>query len=275
LITRRITYIVRPGDTLFSISRMFNASVDDIVRENNIINPALIYPGMQLVIPLRGVLYTVRPGDTVYDIAMRFGVPYEAIIYANNLVYPYVIYPNTTIFIPGGRESGTDGIPPRPSTQYPFPPYYGYPYPPCYGYPMPCPPFGGYPFPQQPAPIPTPTPPSVPTMPEPGEYFTYTVKPGDTLYELAMLFCTTVDAIARANNIKDPNKIDVGQRLRIPVSEGRLRYYTVRPGDSLYEIAKRYNTTIESIAKANDIADPAKIYPGQRLVIIVGCKPDP
>ncbi len=43
--------------------------------------------------------------------------------------------------------------------------------------------------------------------------------------------------------------------------------YTVKKGDTLWEIAKKYNTTVEKLAKDNGIKNPNLIYPGQRLVI--------
>ena len=43
--------------------------------------------------------------------------------------------------------------------------------------------------------------------------------------------------------------------------------YTVKAGDTLGEIAKKYNTTYQKIAKDNNISDPNKIYVGQKLVI--------
>lgn len=44
--------------------------------------------------------------------------------------------------------------------------------------------------------------------------------------------------------------------------------YKVQPGDSLWKIAKRFDTTIERILMVNDIEDPNKIYPGQKILII-------
>lgn len=44
--------------------------------------------------------------------------------------------------------------------------------------------------------------------------------------------------------------------------------YTVQPGDSLWTIAKRFDTTIERILMVNDIEDPDKIYPGQKILIV-------
>ena len=48
----------------------------------------------------------------------------------------------------------------------------------------------------------------------------YTIKPGDTLSELAVRFHTTTDALARANGIVDPNKIYAGRTLMVPDSLG-------------------------------------------------------
>lgn len=65
-----------------------------------------------------------------------------------------------------------------------------------------------------PAPSPTPTP--TPAPAEPSR--TYSVKPGDTLSEIAQQFGTTVDAIVQANHIENPNLIQVGQQLVIPAA---------------------------------------------------------
>lgn len=60
----------------------------------------------------------------------------------------------------------------------------------------------------------------------------------------------------------------------VPIDEDTLNsiasmtVYIVQKGDTLWEIAKRYNTTIEDIAEINDIENPDKIYPGQRLLIL-------
>ncbi|MGB9809895.1 MAG: LysM peptidoglycan-binding domain-containing protein, partial [Caldanaerobacter sp.] len=110
MITIEIPYVVQPGDTIFSIARKFNTSVEAIITRNGIINPSLIYPGQRLIIPVKGDYYTVQPGDTVYLIAQRFNVPYETIIYVNNLNYPYNIYPGQKLFIPGITAS----YPPSP-----------------------------------------------------------------------------------------------------------------------------------------------------------------
>jgi len=63
----------------------------------------------------------------------------------------------------------------------------------------------------------------------------YVVRRGDTLYTIARLFSTTVQAIAAANGITDINVIEVGQELLIP--GWTYQTYTVRPGDTLSRVA--------------------------------------
>ncbi|MBI2862404.1 MAG: LysM peptidoglycan-binding domain-containing protein [Chloroflexi bacterium] len=46
--------------------------------------------------------------------------------------------------------------------------------------------------------------------------------------------------------------------------------YTVQPNDNLWDIAQRYGTTVDAIAKANNIADPTMIQPDQQLIIPSG-----
>ena len=118
--------------------------------------------------------------------------------------------------------------------------------------------------------FPTPDPQPVPPQPATG---TYTVKPGDTLSGIAGKYGTTYQELARINNIPDPNKISVGQVLRLsgatpppaPVNGGQV--YTVKPGDTLSAIGTKYGVSYQTIASANNISDPNKIYVGQRLTI--------
>jgi len=92
----------------------------------------------------------------------------------------------------------------------------------------------------------------------------YTVRPGDTLWTIAEKFNTSVNDIARYNGIAEPDEIFPTQRLRIPVtSPPSSRWYIVRPGDSLFRIADRFNTTIPELVRLNQLRDPNVIYVGQ------------
>lgn len=96
---------------------------------------------------------------------------------------------------------------------------------------------------------------------------TYVVKSGDTLSSIASKYGTTYQKLAEYNNIKNPNIINVGQVIKIPASGSKPITYTVKSGDTLSSIAKKYNTTYQKIAKDNNISNPNVISVGQKLII--------
>ena len=111
----------------------------------------------------------------------------------------------------------------------------------------------------------------------------YTVRWGDTLYSIARRHGATVQAIAQASGISNTSFIRVGQVLCIPTGEAPPPpptppsdgYYTVQRGDTLSSIARRYGTTVQAIAQANQIYNPSLIHVGQVLLIPSGGTPIP
>ncbi len=100
----------------------------------------------------------------------------------------------------------------------------------------------------------------------------YTVQPGDTLAIIARRNGMTVQALAQANHLVNPNLIYVGQSLLVPTGTGGAlklggAAYVVQAGDTLARIAARYGTSVWALAQANSIANPSMIYVGQRLWI--------
>ena len=98
----------------------------------------------------------------------------------------------------------------------------------------------------------------------------YVVKSGDTLFSIANKFNVTVQAIKNINNLSS-NILNVGQELVIPKEEtpstsGEFINYTVKAGDSLYKIAKEYNTTVNAIMNVNNLTSNA-LQVGQVLKI--------
>lgn len=89
-ITTNNTYVVQNGDSLYSISRMYGISVDDIKNANNLTSNILTI-GQVLTIPTDDVssntsnLYVVKKGDSLWSIANRFGVSINQIRMINNL----------------------------------------------------------------------------------------------------------------------------------------------------------------------------------------------
>jgi len=101
---------------------------------------------------------------------------------------------------------------------------------------------------------------------------TYTVQSGDTLYAIARRYGVTVDEILGRNpEITDPSMIYPGQEITIPGAAQET--YTVRAGDTLYRIARRYGLTLDQILRSNpQITNPAEIYPGQVINIPASAK---
>jgi len=108
---------------------------------------------------------------------------------------------------------------------------------------------------------------------QPGGPGVHIVQPGENLFRIALRYGTTVDAIARANHIVNPWFIYVGQRLNIPGGKdpmppgqpGPGRTHVVQRGETLYSIALRYDTTVQALMVANNLANSNLIYVGQVL----------
>lgn len=81
----------------------------------------------------------------------------------------------------------------------------------------------------------------------------YVVKPGDSLWLIAQKYHTTVAAIKQLNGLSG-DMLSVGQVLKIPASQTPAIQYTVKPGDSLWLIAQKYNTTVAAIKQLNGLS---------------------
>lgn len=108
-----------------------------------------------------------------------------------------------------------------------------------------------------------------------GSDTVYTVKAGDTLSGIAAKYGTTYQALASYNGISNPNKISVGQKIKIPSAGssgststgGGDTVYTVKAGDTLSGIAAKHGTTYQALASYNGISNPNKISVGQKIKI--------
>ncbi len=222
-------YTVQPGDTMFTIARKFNVSLDALIAANpQITDPSRLVPGQTVCVPT-GTMppggcppntfsYTVQPGDSMYTIAQRFNVSLDALIATNPQISdPSRIVPGQTVCVPTGTTSPS-GCPPNT--------------------------------------------------------FVYTVQPGDTMFLIARRYGISLDALINANpQVANPNQIKPGQKLCVPTgSSGPCppgsTTYTVRPGDSMYLIAQRFGVSLNSLIRANpQISDPSRITPGQTVCI--------
>ena len=97
----------------------------------------------------------------------------------------------------------------------------------------------------------------------------HVVQPGQNLFRIALQYGMDVNTLAQYNNIANPHVIYVGQKIRIPGSGGSGPggyTYTVQPGDTLTNIAMRFNTTVAGLKSANNLTSDI-IYVGQVLNI--------
>ena len=93
---------------------------------------------------------------------------------------------------------------------------------------------------------------TLPTKDDINEYEFYIVQKGDSLYQIARKYNTDVDTIKKINNLSS-NILSIGYRIKVPkINEGNV-IYIVKSGDSLYQIAKKYNTTVNDIKSLNNL----------------------
>lgn len=116
-------------------------------------------------------------------------------------------------------------------------------------------------------------------------YAYHRIRSGDTLSHLAVKYRTTIKAIARANHVRTKSLLRLGKRLRIPVrgavpkppkqaprktkkkpAVSRIRH-RIQSGDSLWSLAKLYNTTVEEIKKTNKLKNE-QLNLGQEIIVI-------
>lgn len=80
------TYIVREGDTVSGIAKMFGVSVNTVLWANNLTSKSVLRPGNTLVIlPVSGIMYTVKKGDTISQIAKKYKADTDEITAYNDL----------------------------------------------------------------------------------------------------------------------------------------------------------------------------------------------
>ncbi|MBC8412615.1 MAG: LysM peptidoglycan-binding domain-containing protein [Nitrospira sp.] len=116
----------------------------------------------------------------------------------------------------------------------------------------------------------------VPQWIPPQDAFAYhRVKRGETLSVIAAKYRTTVSKITQANNIRKKHFIRIGQKLKIPLRDGVIGSvyaskmpaggkYKIKKGDSLWLIAKKFNTNTKNLQKINKLKS-TRLYVGQIL----------
>ena len=107
----------------------------------------------------------------------------------------------------------------------------------------------------------------LPTLPtRPGRHgTTYIVHKGDTLGRIARKTGVSLAALLEMNDLDPHAPIYPGQRLRLFVPPKVREFYEIRRGDTLHAIAERFGITVAALQAWNDLDDPDRIHPGERL----------
>jgi LysM repeat protein len=123
----------------------------------------------------------------------------------------------------------------------------------------------------------------------PQGLFPYTIRRGDTLWMIAQRYYTSVAAIRAANPGLNPQNLTVGQTICVPARRAPrppfptppsgggssrcpvgLRTYTIQRNDTLWQIAQRFCTTVDTIMAVNRGLTPSNLRVGQTILIPAG-----
>jgi LysM repeat protein len=113
-------------------------------------------------------------------------------------------------------------------------------------------------------------------LPLPGLAGEVVVKPGETLSEIAERYGTSVQRLMQLNNLRSPQDLWAGSRIQVPGAAGSSASrgsgsgsgnYTVKPGETLSELAERYNTSVQRLMELNNLRGPQDLWAGSRIQV--------
>lgn len=203
-------YVVKKGDSLWSIARANGLTVDELKSLNNL-SSNVLHVGDTLLISSANntddvsndIYYVVKSGDTLWSIARKYNLSVNELKSLNNLSSNVLSIGQRLIV---GKESSND----------------------------------------------------------------YVVSAGDTLWAIARKFNVSVDEIKALNNLSS-NNLSIGMTLKIPPYSNKkneeTNVYVVKSGDSLWSIARMFNSTVDEIKSLNGLKSN-NLSIGQRLVVL-------
>lgn len=102
-------------------------------------------------------------------------------------------------------------------------------------------------------------------------YTIYQVMPGDNLQVISDKFNTSIENLRKINSLPFNYDLTVGEQIIVPsISKEPFIYYTIRKGDNMYEIARKYNVDLNTLLRINGLNKDDYIYPGEELMIPQG-----
>lgn len=111
------TYVVRQGDTISGVAKMFKVSINTILWANDLSSKSSLKEGQTLVIlPISGITYTVKKGDTIKGIAQRYKADVEDILNYNDINLSAPIIAGDTLILPDAELASTPSVAPKQSS---------------------------------------------------------------------------------------------------------------------------------------------------------------
>lgn len=244
------TYVVQKGDSLYSIANKLGTTVSELKKENNLTTNTLQI-GEVLRIPTKEIyegeenVYIVQKGDTLYSVAMANNTTVDELKRINNLT-SNILSTGQLLKIPSALLPESTYIVKKGDSLYSIANKYnttvdelkrinnltsnilsiG-----------------------QVLKLPSD---KVSDIEKKENTISYIVQKGDSLYSIARKYSTTIDKIKDLNNLTT-NLLSIGQVLLIPTDTNLETTYTVQKGDSLYSIAKKYDTTVDRLKQLNNL----------------------
>jgi len=255
-------HIVKRGESLYAIARMYGRDHKDLARWNNIPPPYALNIGQRLILdgspadnsepeistpiveapPVPEGSHRVAPKEGLFSIAQKYNVNWKELAKWNNIQEPYAVNVGQILVVeaPAGYIANTD-----------------------------------------PTPIITPT----VIKPAPSNDANYhIVLKGDSLYKVAKHYGHSMADLAKWNNIPAPYSVRLGQKIRITPPEGidntlpsalpsvspsvsNSDHHIVQPKDTLYSISKIYKISITNLKSWNNLQPPFNVFIGQKLRI--------
>jgi len=224
---------VQAGENLWVISRRYGVALKTLLELNGLSEQSILQPGMKILIEGErdaksgSLLYEVKQGDTPWGIAREFQIPVRLLLEANNLTEKSILRVGQKLVIPLSGD-GRLKASERTGTQGT-------------------------------------------TQPQ-----VHTVRQGDSLWRISRQYGVDMKSLMRANSLTETSILQVGMRLVIPKETGRTAVassssatswgtYTVKKGDTLWSISRRFGIPLRELLQANGLRETSVLQIGQVL----------
>lgn len=263
---KEIEYTVKPGESLWTIAQNYQVSLGDISQVNDLENAEKLSVGQIIKIPLGSkpkevpkqqegnssteesnqnnwLEHIVEYGENVSMIAQKYHVPIETICQLNQMSRDDYVFPGQRLKVKAREKAAQDTAE-----------------------------FSNANYNQQSK---TDDERMASTQEEEFQAVYYKVKSGDTLWSIAQNYGVSMESILAVNYLSNKDVLSVGQKLEIPAIGGATKNndviqtfeYTVDKGDTLWNIAKKYDVRMHEIISINQLQNITKLSVGQKLNI--------